>query len=247
MSDFFSPENDDDQFARFGELENLDNGKSNKWQAATVVSVVVTVLVVVAVVAGGYFYSYPMLKSNLNKQGLSDKIAGSAADDKIVQDLNNVNGSLQKEVELKPVSNILMVGVESVGGKQLARGLLVGRFDLQKKNIQAINISERTYYNIDGLGLDQINKVYSMGMTATKQTLQGLLRVPIDGHVVLDYNDFQFMVSENSFRVGFSKAIELSYTNDEKKAFMKAISSMDPSKSNILPLPVQYILSLIHI
>jgi hypothetical protein len=241
MSDFFSPENDDDQFTRFGELENLDSAKSKKWRAATVISVVVTALVVVAVFAGGYFYAYPMLKSNLNKQSASDKIAGSAADDKIVQDLNNVNGSVQKEVELKPVSNILIVGVESVGGKQLARGLLVGRFDLQKKNIQAINISERTYYNVDGLGLDQINKVYSMGMTATKQTLQSLLRVPIDGHIVLDYNDFQFMVSENRFRVGFSKAIELSYTNDEKKAFMKAISSVDPSKSNILPLPVQYI------
>jgi hypothetical protein len=241
MSDFFSPENDDDQFARFGELDNLEGGKSSKWRAATIVSVLVTVLVVVAVAAGAYFYVYPMVKKNLNKQGTSEKSAGLANDNRIVQDLNDVNGSLQKEVELKPVSNILIVGVDSVGGKQLARGLLVGRFDLKKKDIQAINISERTYYNIDGLGLDQINKVYSMGMTATKQTIQSLLRVPIDGHIVLDYNDFQFMVSENRFRVGFSKAIELSYTNDEKKAFMKAISSMDPSKSNILPLPVQYI------
>jgi hypothetical protein len=241
MSDFFSPENDDDQFARFGELDNLESGKSSKWRAATIVSVFVTVLVVIAVSAGAYFYVYPMVKKSLNKPGASEKNAGLANENKIVQDLNDVNGSLQKEVELKPVSNILIVGVDSVGGKQLARGLLVGRFDLKKKDIQAINISERTYYNVDGLGLDQINKVYSMGMTATKQTIQSLLRVPIDGHIVLDYNDFQFMVSENRFRVGFSKAIELSYTNDEKKAFMKSISSIDPTKSNILPLPVQYI------
>jgi hypothetical protein len=237
MSDFFSPDNEEEQISRFDELSK---SKSKRWSAATILAIATTLFVVVVVFGGAYFLIYPSLKSAIEKSNLQgDKTSSLTTEASSTVDASK--SSSEDKVDLNPLSNVLVVGVENVGDKQIARGLLVGRIDLDNRTVQSVNIPERTYFNIEGLGLDQINKVYTMGMSATKATIEKLIQVPIDGYVVLDYDDFQFLVSENRFRIAFSKAIEMSYSKGERKEILKVLNAMDTANSNIMPLPVQYI------
>jgi hypothetical protein len=79
-----------------------------------------------------------------------------------------------------------------------------------------------------------------MGMASTKKTIEDLLQVTTDSHIVIHYEDFEYLVSNSLFSAAYDKAIETSLFEADKKAYSAALSKINPSKISIIPLPVKF-------
>jgi len=144
-------------------------------------------------------------------------------------------------VTIKQTINILVIGVEEAGGRKKARGLLLAKLDFQEPAIKAVNIPDKMYLNIPGLGLDQISESFATGASSTRKAVEELLQVPIENYVVIQHSDFEFLVNENRFRIAFDKAIETGFFAAEKTAYAEEVAKVATAKVDIIPLPVKFV------
>lgn len=154
---------------------------------------------------------------------------------------NKVEGTVKTSPPIKQVMNLIVIGADEAGVRKKARGLIFAKIDTISGSIQAINIPEKTYLNITGLGLDQISESFTVGMDTTKRAVEDLLHMRADGHIVVRHGDFESMISENRFQVAFERAVESSFTEDEKRAYSEEIATFSRSNITISQLPVKYI------
>jgi len=143
--------------------------------------------------------------------------------------------------KIRKAINILIVGVDGPKGSKAARGLLVAKIDLIDGSVQAINIPDKTYLNIAGLGLDQISASYNNGLDSTKKAIHELLQVEPDNHIVVNIEDFQYMINGNKIQVAFDKASESSLDVEQRVEYVKELSSLDASKTSVVSLPVKLV------
>lgn len=243
MSDFFDTDENEKPGSR---LENLSVERARRRRYLLIAALV---LVLIAALVSGAVIMIKLLPGKTASRSEAAKVATKNTPVKHNPKSNKPSegtgtaGNSQESSQtpsIKPVSNVLIVGVQNVNGKKIAKGLLIARIDLEKGAIQAVNIPDRTYLNVSGLGMDQISQSFNMGVASTKKTLEELLHVQADSHIVIHYEDFELLVSNNLFSAAFDKAVETSLFEVDKKAYSTALAKINPSKINILPLPVKF-------
>ncbi|MCL6472030.1 MAG: LytR C-terminal domain-containing protein [Firmicutes bacterium] len=142
---------------------------------------------------------------------------------------------------VKQILNTLIIGVDNSGVNRNAKGILFARIDTLSGVVQAINIPERTYLNVSGVGVDQIGQTYADGLDSTKRTVEDLLQVQVDSHIIMRYEDFDYLVSGSRFKIAFERAIETSFSESEKNLYAKEVAKIDLAKVSVFPLPVRLI------
>jgi hypothetical protein len=198
---------------------------------SSIASAVVVVLIA-SILLGGFFSGKPGSKKPGENPG---KVAKKTA---------QKNASAKKPpFVIKPRINVLVVGIEEKDGYKRARGLLLAKLDFKNRTIQAVNIPETTYVHIPGLQFDQISESFTMvnGPNSTKKAVEGLLQVPIENHIVMHYDDFEYLVNEKRFIIAFDKAIETGFFAAEKEAYGKKIARISTDRVDIIPLPVKFV------
>ncbi|HEY3374413.1 MAG TPA: LytR C-terminal domain-containing protein [Candidatus Aquicultor sp.] len=239
MGDFF----DDVEYENNSRFEHRSTKRSKRRRVWVVISLVI--LLVVAAGVGGAV-AFKVLGNPGAKRAAvittTTKVTSTTEPAQAVHDEKAAASSDESTTaQTKQVSNVLMIGVQEIANRKVAKGILLAKIDLANNIIQAVNIPERTYLNITGLGADQISESFNMGLASTKKAVQDLLHIETDSHIVMHYEDFETLVSDNRFQVAFEKAIETSLFEGDKQAYGAAISKIDASKINIVPLPVKYI------
>ena len=94
--------------------------------------------------------------------------------------------------------NILIAGSdinEALGITGRADTIIAANVDLQQKEIFFLSIPRDTLVEISGYGLDKINHAFAYGgMELLIETVEGLLGIPIDYSVMLDFAGFKEIV-----------------------------------------------------
>ncbi|MHB8840916.1 MAG: LytR C-terminal domain-containing protein [Candidatus Aquicultor sp.] len=243
MDDFFKPLEEGTE--RSSRLELLGEAKSERRRRLAIIFT--SVVVVLAVAVGGFFVFRALAGK---KSAQSERAAkhqntvetkrGEDKKQQLAQE-DQKQESTDTAAQVKQVANVLIVGVQEQNGRKQARGILFAKIDLLSGTIQGVNIPEKTYLNITGLGLDQIGASFALGMNATKKVVEDLLHVPADSYITMHYEDFEYLISENTFQTAFDKAVETNLFEGEKKEYSKQVARIMPAKINIVPLPVKFV------
>lgn len=246
MDDFFTPQ--EEVSGRTSRLEQLGEAKAERRQRVAII--LTSVLLVLAVAVGGFF-AFRLLAVNKtdeprrvakheNVVATKHDVKNQQEQQQVVQD-EHKQESTDTPTPIKQVANMLFVGVQEQNGRKAARGILFAKIDLLSGTIQGINIPEKTYLNINGLGLDQISASFAMGADSTKKVVEDLLHVQADNYITMHYEDFESMISDNSFQTAFDKAVETNLFEGEKKEYSEQVARITPAKINIVPLPVKFV------
>jgi polyisoprenyl-teichoic acid--peptidoglycan teichoic acid transferase len=96
--------------------------------------------------------------------------------------------------------NILIMGIEdysSGGARGRTDSLMVASINPDKNSIKMLSIPRDTYVDIEGHGQDKINHAHAYGgKELTIDTVEGLLDVPIDYFVTVNFNGFKEVIDE---------------------------------------------------
>lgn len=243
MGDFFKPLEEETE--RTSRLEALGEAKTERRRRLAII--LTSVFLVLAVAVGGFFAFRALAGKRTAGPERTAKhqntVETKRGEDKQQQGAreDQSQDSTDTAAQIKQVANVLIVGVQEQNGHKQARGILFAKIDLLSGTIQGINIPEKTYLNITGLGLDQIGASFSLGMDSTKKAVEDLLHVPADSYITMHYEDFEYMISENTFQTAFDKAVETNLFEGEKKEYSKQVARIMPAKINIVPLPVKFV------
>lgn len=242
MSDFFdNPEEFEKAPSR---LEAFSAGRAKRRRNIVIVAVSMIVMLLILVGAAFALKVLPFgTKSKAKQVATTSTSAKTVKANKTLETTEGVGleaGDTSATPSIRQVANMLIIGVQEIGESKAAKGLLLAKIDLTNGSIQAVNIPDRTYLNINSLGLDQISKSFNMGLATTKKTVEDLMHVTVDNHIIMHYEDFEFLVSDNRFQDAFEKTIETNLFENEKKAYGIAVSRIDTSKISIVALPVKY-------
>ncbi|WP_308464559.1 LCP family protein [Fictibacillus barbaricus] len=96
--------------------------------------------------------------------------------------------------------NILIMGIEdysSGGGNGRTDSLMVASVNPDKNSIKMLSIPRDTYVDIEGHGQSKINHAHAYGgKELTIDTVEGLLDVPIDYYVTVNFKGFKDVIDE---------------------------------------------------
>jgi len=248
MDDFFKfAENYSDEQRPEDIFEERIRRRAERRHRLTVVALsIVAVLTVVVIVSIAFLVFSPDKKSVPEKDKKLKVASVSSGKEVTAKQSNDSKREAESVVDvesskIRKAINVLIIGVDGPKGSKTARGLLVARIDLIGESVQAINIPDKTYLNIAGLGLDQISASYNNGLDSTKKAIHELLQVQPDDHITIDFEDFQYMINGNKIQVAFDKASESSLDVEQRVEYVKELSSLDASKTSVVSLPVKLV------
>lgn len=156
--------------------------------------------------------------------------------DTTIASVENTNSPL-----INQISNVLILGIDDSSGSKQAKGIILAKVDILNGTIQAVNIPDKTYLDINGLGMDLIGDTYAKGLDLTEKTVEDLFQVKIDSYITLRYPDFEYLVGGGRFQVAYDRAMDSSFSGSEKKAYSKEVAKINISKVNVVQLPVRFI------
>lgn len=240
--DFFKPDEVDKPASR---LEYVGEQKA-RFRRLLVISLLLIASALIGLLATLILFrvlssSDPSSSNHIYKKP-KQTIAAKSERKNIVKPVENkVESVVKASPPIRQIVNLVIIGSEEVNERKKARGLMFAKIDLIGGSIQAVNIPEKTYLNITGLGLDQISESFTMGLDTTKRAVEDLVHVRADGHIVIKHRDFEFLISENRFQIALERAVESSFTEEEKRAYSEEIATLSLSKLTITQLPVKYI------
>ncbi|MDI6716681.1 MAG: LytR C-terminal domain-containing protein [Actinomycetota bacterium] len=245
MHDFFEPQEESEFISKY-ELPSRRKAKSRRrWLMPLIILASIMALLMIAFIMIKVLPSVEIKfkRGPAQKTEVTSKLQGARQKDKKVKakDAKEVTNQSARLAGLKPIEDLLIIGSEEKDGRKRAKGLLLARIDLVNGAIQAINIPERTYLNISGLGLDEIGASFSQGIDSTKRAVKDLLQMQVDDYIAVAYEDFENLINQNRFQIAFNKAIATNFTESERISYSKEISKISLAKVNVVPLPVKFI------
>jgi LCP family protein required for cell wall assembly len=108
------------------------------------------------------------------------------------------NGQYERDpaIEETPgITNILIVGMDSVGEKGRADSIIVMSINQATNEVALISIPRDSRVDIPGRGLDKINHAMAFGgIGLLRQTIETLTEVPIHQYVYTNFSGFQNIV-----------------------------------------------------
>ncbi len=103
--------------------------------------------------------------------------------------------NLLPQNRLEQSQNILVLGVDDVGGSKRSDTIIVLNLNKSRDRIGVLSIPRDTYIELPKFGYTKINAAYALGGVAlTKETVARFLEIPIDHYIVLNMEGVRQMV-----------------------------------------------------
>ncbi len=114
-------------------------------------------------------------------------------------------------VEVGPVINILLIGVEEIGGAQNTDSMIIATMNTEDHSLKLTSIMRDLYVDIPGHDKSKLNSAYAKGgIDLLFDTIETNLDINIDGYCLVNFQAFEQIVD----MVG---GIEISLTKKEAK------------------------------
>lgn len=93
------------------------------------------------------------------------------------------------------VTNIMLVGIESVLPGSRADTIMIASLDTREDKIKLTSILRDTYVNIPGYGMSKINAAYGRGgITSMYETIESNFKIRLDGYVMVNFEGLEAIV-----------------------------------------------------
>ena len=150
-------------------------------------------LLLLSVLCGILFFTAPGQKAIINLVGdyIYDKL-DYQTDESGNDDSETVN---TKNVNLKPVMNFLLIGVEEIKGARNTDSLMIATMNTKTKSLKLTSIMRDLYVDIPGYSKNRINSVYSKGgIDLLYETIKLNFGIEIDGYCMVNFEAFEQIV-----------------------------------------------------
>lgn len=140
---------------------------------------------------------------------------------------NNVTTTPAPTKPDKDVINILLVGVEEIGGGANTDSMIVASMNTKDKTVKLTSIMRDLYVEIPGHNSNKLNATYSLGgIDLLYQTLKQNFGIDIDGYMMVNFSAFEQIVD----LVG---GVEVSLTSTEANYLNTTNYISDPANRHV--------------
>ncbi|MGB8453291.1 MAG: LCP family protein [Anaerocolumna sp.] len=143
---------------------------------------------------------------------------------------DNENNTMDNNKPDKPaqhIINILLLGVEEIGGASNTDLMIVATMNTEDKTMKLTSIMRDLYVEIPGYNNNKLNSVYAKdGIDLLYQTIQNNFGVHLDGYVLVNFNAFEKIVD----LVG---GVDVTLTSTEANYLNTTNYISDPANRNV--------------
>ncbi|SHO51248.1 LCP family protein [Anaerocolumna xylanovorans] len=140
---------------------------------------------------------------------------------------NNVSVTPTPAQPAKDVINVLLIGVEEIGGASNTDSMIVASMNTKDKTVKLTSIMRDLYVEIPGHDNNKLNAAYALGgVDLLYQTLKQNFGIDIDGYMMVNFSAFEQIVD----LVG---GVEVSLTSTEANYLNTTNYISDPSNRRV--------------
>ncbi len=141
------------------------------------------------------------------------------------KDNNNVSGGKQEYGE---IINILLVGVEEIGGASNTDSIMIATMNTIDKSMKLTSIMRDLYVTIPGYSNNRINAAFSKGgIDLLYETIELNLGVHLDGYAMVNFESFEKIID-------LLGGIEITLTQKEANYLRTTNYISDPNNRNVV-------------
>lgn len=128
----------------------------------------------------------------------------------------------------KIISNILLIGMETFGGAENTDTMIIASLDTENNVIKLTSLMRDLYVEIPGHNNSKLNSAYAIGgIDALFDTIEQNFGVPIDGYVLVDFNDFEQVID-------YIGGIDIKLTEKEARYLNSTNYISNPAYRNVV-------------
>lgn len=105
------------------------------------------------------------------------------------------NGAITNQTLDKPVVNILLIGVEQIGGAQNTDSMMIATLNKEDNSLKLTSIMRDLYVDIPDHNKSKLNSAFSKGgIDLLYQTIENNFQVDLDGYCMVNFEAFETIV-----------------------------------------------------